>query len=420
MKRVLVTGATGCVGRHALPLLVAARLGRARGRRRGRRRPTSPASRWHRAESARSRRDARRVVDARARQPPAAPGVVHRAGQVGGGAGELRRGSRASLELVRAFRAARRRARGHRRGSCLEYDWNYGYCSEDADAAARRTPLYGTCKHALQLLTSAHAGDGDLERVGPDLLPVRPARASRSARRVGDPLAPRRRAGAHVARPADSRLSLRRRRRRRVRARCSRATSPARSTSRRARPSRSRTSSSASASSWAGPDLIRPRRHSRRADRHAARRRRHDAAAERASAGSRAWTSTPASTTTIDWWRAQAHADGGWRPRREHAALFDRDPDVPARRLSSPSASRACARSTTRRTRSKSSSSTTAAPQNTRDAALPVHRIGCTIRYLVNVAQPRLRLLGQPRHRREHGRSRSCCSTTMRGRCRIC
>jgi nucleoside-diphosphate-sugar epimerase len=65
---------------------------------------------------------------------------------------------RASLDLVTAFRQA-----GGRRvvsaGSCLEYDWSYGYCAEDRTPLAART-LYGTCKHALQLLTTAMSSDG--------------------------------------------------------------------------------------------------------------------------------------------------------------------------------------------------------------------------------------------------------------------
>jgi nucleoside-diphosphate-sugar epimerase len=60
---------------------------------------------------------------------------------------------RASLDLVTAFRHAGG-LRVVSAGSCLEYDWNYGYCSEDRTPLAPRT-LYGTCKHALQLLTSA-------------------------------------------------------------------------------------------------------------------------------------------------------------------------------------------------------------------------------------------------------------------------
>jgi nucleoside-diphosphate-sugar epimerase len=46
-------------------------------------------------------------------------------------------------------------------GSCLEYDWNYGYCAESRTPCTPHT-VYGTCKHALQLLTAAMARDGQL------------------------------------------------------------------------------------------------------------------------------------------------------------------------------------------------------------------------------------------------------------------
>src|SRR5262249_49400528 len=61
----------------------------------------------------------------------------------------------ASLALVRAFHEA-----GGQRlvttGSCLEYDWRYGYCTE------RLTPLqphtfYGACKGALAQLVEGYA-----------------------------------------------------------------------------------------------------------------------------------------------------------------------------------------------------------------------------------------------------------------------
>lgn len=67
------------------------------------------------------------------------------------------RWTEASLRLLRAFEA-----HGGRRvvmaGTCAEYDWRYGYCSE------RLTPvipssLYGTCKHALQQVVSAHCAE---------------------------------------------------------------------------------------------------------------------------------------------------------------------------------------------------------------------------------------------------------------------
>jgi nucleoside-diphosphate-sugar epimerase len=64
----------------------------------------------------------------------------------------------ASLALVRAFRAAGG-TRVVTAGSCLEYDWNYGYCSEARTPCAPHT-IYGTCKHALQLLTTALTRDG--------------------------------------------------------------------------------------------------------------------------------------------------------------------------------------------------------------------------------------------------------------------
>jgi nucleoside-diphosphate-sugar epimerase len=54
----------------------------------------------------------------------------------------------ASLELLKNFAAF-----GGRRtvfaGSCAEYDWSYGYCSEGITPTAPRS-LYGTCKNALR------------------------------------------------------------------------------------------------------------------------------------------------------------------------------------------------------------------------------------------------------------------------------
>lgn len=61
----------------------------------------------------------------------------------------------ASLELLRHFRE-----QGGERvvmaGSALEYDWNYGYCSE---ALTPRNPhtTYGICKNALQEMLKAYA-----------------------------------------------------------------------------------------------------------------------------------------------------------------------------------------------------------------------------------------------------------------------
>jgi nucleoside-diphosphate-sugar epimerase len=46
-------------------------------------------------------------------------------------------------------------------GSCLEYDWTYGYCSENRTPCNPRT-AYGVSKHALQLLTSAYTAQTEL------------------------------------------------------------------------------------------------------------------------------------------------------------------------------------------------------------------------------------------------------------------
>jgi len=61
----------------------------------------------------------------------------------------------ASLDLLQAFALA-----GGRRmvaaGSCAEYDWRYGYCSEKVTPLLPAT-LYGACKHSLQLVLEAFA-----------------------------------------------------------------------------------------------------------------------------------------------------------------------------------------------------------------------------------------------------------------------
>jgi nucleoside-diphosphate-sugar epimerase len=151
-RRILVTGATGCVGRHVLPRLVAhgwdvhAVTSK----------PTpsaSPGVTWHRADLL-DREGTATLVRA------AGPShLLHLAWYIAPGkwaaAPENFEWVSASLELLRAFRDAGG-ARVVTAGSCLEYDWNYGYCSETRTPCASST-AYGTCKHALQLLSAAIA-----------------------------------------------------------------------------------------------------------------------------------------------------------------------------------------------------------------------------------------------------------------------
>lgn len=59
----------------------------------------------------------------------------------------------ASLELAGAF-ARNGGRRAVTAGTCAEYDWRHGYCSENVTPLAPAT-LYGACKHSLNLMTDA-------------------------------------------------------------------------------------------------------------------------------------------------------------------------------------------------------------------------------------------------------------------------
>ena len=166
MKRVLVTGAGGCIGRHLVPALVARgwevhALTSGRGRGEGLSDSDAkavPGVTWHTGNLLRAG-DAEAVVRA-----ASATHLVHLAWYIAPGrwaaAPENFEWVQASLALVSAFKA-----HGGMRmvtaGSCLEYDWRYGYCSETLTPCTPHT-IYGACKHALQILTSAMTRDGSL------------------------------------------------------------------------------------------------------------------------------------------------------------------------------------------------------------------------------------------------------------------
>ncbi len=63
---------------------------------------------------------------------------------------------RASLELASGVREIGRAGGSWSAGSCLEYDWNYGYCSEARTPCAPHT-LYGASKNALRLVLEPFA-----------------------------------------------------------------------------------------------------------------------------------------------------------------------------------------------------------------------------------------------------------------------
>ena len=62
---------------------------------------------------------------------------------------------RSSLELLQAF-AATGGQRVVMAGTCFEYDWEYGYCREHKTALKPST-IYGICKHAVQLILQKYS-----------------------------------------------------------------------------------------------------------------------------------------------------------------------------------------------------------------------------------------------------------------------
>ena len=155
MKRVLVTGATGCVGRHVLPKLVARGFDVVAVR--SRTAPFElPGVQWQQCNLLDHGEAGRLLRNTRPSH------LLHLAWYIAPGkwaaAPENFAWVQASLGLITAFRDAGG-SRLVSAGSCLEYDWNYGYCSEGLTPCAPHT-VYGSCKHALQLLTSSMARSG--------------------------------------------------------------------------------------------------------------------------------------------------------------------------------------------------------------------------------------------------------------------
>jgi nucleoside-diphosphate-sugar epimerase len=158
MKRVLLTGASGFIGRQCLPFLLArgyevhaASIDAQAG-------ADNAGIIWHRVDLL----DSLQVETLVAQTQPSH--LLHFAWNVEPGkywtSPDNLRWVQASLTLLQAF-VQNGGQRVVMAGSCAEYDWQYGYCSESVTPLIPAT-LYGTCKHALQTILSAYANQTGL------------------------------------------------------------------------------------------------------------------------------------------------------------------------------------------------------------------------------------------------------------------
>jgi nucleoside-diphosphate-sugar epimerase len=153
VSRVLLTGATGFVGRHALTALAdAGHEVHAVARRRG---PHAPGVIWHEA-------DLLAGCELVAEVEPEI--LVHLAWYAEHGkfwsSVENVRWVEASLALLRTFAAAGGR-RAVMAGSCAEYEWSREIYPESAPL--RPATLYGAAKHGLHVVACAFCRQADIE-----------------------------------------------------------------------------------------------------------------------------------------------------------------------------------------------------------------------------------------------------------------
>jgi nucleoside-diphosphate-sugar epimerase len=159
MKRVLLTGASGFVGRHCLqPLLSRGYQVHAVVSTRHSPPASQPGVQWHNADLLDRQSVSALMTEARPSH------LLHCAWFAVPGkywtAPENFRWVEAGLHLLEAF-AKQGGERVVGVGSCAEYDWSEGFCSELSTRLQPAT-TYGLCKHAFQLLLSAYTKQAGL------------------------------------------------------------------------------------------------------------------------------------------------------------------------------------------------------------------------------------------------------------------
>ena len=147
MKKVLITGATGFIGSHTIPLLVESgyEVHAVFHQAHPLFKQNHPVS-WHQCDLLDTNQQNVLVKDLKPTH------LLHFAWYLVPKSYwtslENIRWLRASLELLENF-ADQGGKRAVLAGTCAEYDWNYGYCSEEL-TPTRPASLYGTCKKGLQ------------------------------------------------------------------------------------------------------------------------------------------------------------------------------------------------------------------------------------------------------------------------------
>ena len=158
MKRLLVTGATGFIGRHCLELLLIEKAFEIHAVSSKEQQSYQPDIQWHQADLL----DSSQVLRLLTQVKPSH--LLHFAWYTEPGmywtSAENLRWIEASLTLIRAFSI-----HGGQRvvvaGTCAEYDWKCGYCSEGITPLLPTT-LYGICKNSLQMMLSGFSEQSGL------------------------------------------------------------------------------------------------------------------------------------------------------------------------------------------------------------------------------------------------------------------
>jgi nucleoside-diphosphate-sugar epimerase len=157
MKRVLITGASGFLGRHCLPLLAEAgyEVHAVASKRVG---DTASTVTWHAADLL-DRDQASRLISA------VRPShLLHLAWYAKPGAFWTSLENLGWLQASLGIAAEFERCGGRRMvvaGTCAEYDWSHGFCTEGVTPLAPAT-LYGMCKHSLEQTLAVFAGQTGL------------------------------------------------------------------------------------------------------------------------------------------------------------------------------------------------------------------------------------------------------------------